>query len=242
MMKRPRPLARRAPFPRRPQLPHRHAGEGCRPSDARWPARLRRPRATRSSTPSTATATLVVEPSFEPGDVKLPDLPRFGMQAKLVVRLRAARLVRPRPARDLRRPPRAARRRATRRPSPRTTSAYSQPQETGNKVDVRWATVRNGSGAGLLVDRPAAPLGERTAPPCGGDGPGRPPPPAAAATPRPGSTSTRGRWASAATTAGAPCPCRSTACPPAPNQLPLPPAPDRGTDASPMAISKLAMP
>jgi beta-galactosidase len=93
---------------------------------------------------------LVVEPSFEPGATKLPELPRFGMQAKLVAGFEALRWYGPGPNESY----------ADRRDLPvgvyQTTVTdnyfrYSQPQETGNKVDVRWATVRNASGAGLMV-------------------------------------------------------------------------------------------
>ena len=93
---------------------------------------------------------LVVEPSFEPGEGKLPELPRFGMQAKLVPGFETLQWYGPGPNETY--PDRHA--------LPvgvyETTVTgnyfpYSQPQETGNKVDVRWATVRSASGTGLLV-------------------------------------------------------------------------------------------
>ncbi len=93
---------------------------------------------------------LVVEPSFEPGDVKLPDLPRFGMQAPLVPGFESLTWYGPGPQESY----------GDRKDLPvgvyKTTVSenyfpYSQPQETGNKVDVRWAAVTNGAGVGLLA-------------------------------------------------------------------------------------------
>ena len=80
----------------------------------------------------------------------LPDLPRFGMQAKLVPGLEQLAWYGPGPEETY----------ADRRDRPvgvyETTVTdnyfpYSQPQETGNKVEVRWATVTDASGAGLLA-------------------------------------------------------------------------------------------
>jgi beta-galactosidase len=93
---------------------------------------------------------LVVEASFDPGDEKLPDLPRFGMQAKLVPGFENITWYGPGPQETY----------VDRRDLPvgvyETTVTencfpYSQPQETGNKVEVRWATITNASGAGLLA-------------------------------------------------------------------------------------------
>jgi beta-galactosidase len=96
------------------------------------------------------TGDLVVEASFEPGEEKLPDLPRFGMQATLVPGFEHLTWYGPGPQETY----------VDRRDLPvgvyRTTVAenyfrYSQPQETGNKVEVRWAAITDGSGAGLLA-------------------------------------------------------------------------------------------
>ena len=96
------------------------------------------------------TGDLVVEPSFDPGETKLPELPRFGMQAKLVAGFEKLQWYGPGPNETY----------SDRRDLPvsvyETTVTdnyfpYSQPQETGNKVEVRWAAVRDASGAGLLV-------------------------------------------------------------------------------------------
>ena len=96
------------------------------------------------------TGDLVVEASFDPGDAKLPDLPRFGMQARLAAGLEHLAWYGPGPEETY----------ADRRARPvgvyRTTVAdnyfrYSQPQETGNKVEVRWAALTNASGTGLFA-------------------------------------------------------------------------------------------
>jgi beta-galactosidase len=96
------------------------------------------------------TGDLVVEASFDPGDAKLPDLPRFGMQAKLGPGFDHLAWYGPGPQETY----------VDRRGLPvglyTTTVAlnyfrYSQPQETGNKVEVRWAAVTNAAGAGLLA-------------------------------------------------------------------------------------------
>jgi beta-galactosidase len=96
------------------------------------------------------TGDLVVEVSFDPGDERLPDLPRFGMQATLAAGLDHLTWYGPGPEETY----------ADRRARPvgvyRTTVAdndfrYSQPQETGNKVEVRWAALTNASGTGLLA-------------------------------------------------------------------------------------------
>jgi beta-galactosidase len=79
-----------------------------------------------------------------------PDLPRFGMQATLATGLEQLAWYGPGPEETY----------ADRRDRPvglyRTTVTanyfrYSQPQETGNKVDVRWAAVTGADGAGLLA-------------------------------------------------------------------------------------------
>ena len=122
------------------------------------------------------TGDLVVEASFDPGEAKLPDLPRFGMQAKLVPGYEQLTWYGPGPEETY----------SDRRDRPvgvyATTVAdnyfrYSQPQETGNKVEARWAAVTDASGRGPDGRRPAARLRERAAPLGRGHGPGRPPPP-----------------------------------------------------------------
>ncbi len=96
------------------------------------------------------TGDLVVEASFDPGEAKLPDLPRFGMQAALVPGFERLAWYGPGPEETY----------VDRRARPvgvheTTVDAnyfrYSQPQETGNKVEVRWAAVTNAAGEGLLA-------------------------------------------------------------------------------------------
>jgi beta-galactosidase len=96
------------------------------------------------------TGDLVVDVSFDPGDAKLPDLPRFGMQATLVPGFEQLTWYGPGPEETY----------ADRRDRPvgvYSTSVtdnyfrYSQPQETGNKVEVRWATITNSAGTGLFA-------------------------------------------------------------------------------------------
>ncbi len=93
---------------------------------------------------------LVVEPSFEPGDAKLPELPRFGMQATLVPGFDQLTWYGPGPQesyvdrRDL--PVGVYRKTVSENYFP-----YSQPQESGNKVEVRWAMLTNRTGVSLLA-------------------------------------------------------------------------------------------
>ncbi|HUL80033.1 MAG TPA: glycoside hydrolase family 2 TIM barrel-domain containing protein [Vicinamibacteria bacterium] len=96
------------------------------------------------------TGDLVVDVSFDPGDTKLPDLPRFGMQARLAAGLEQLAWYGPGPQETY----------VDRRDLPvgvyGTTVTenyfpYSQPQETGNKVEVRWAAITDASGGGLLA-------------------------------------------------------------------------------------------
>jgi beta-galactosidase len=96
------------------------------------------------------TGDLVVEAAFDPGDRRLPDLPRFGMQARLVPGFEHLAWYGPGPQetyidrRDL--PVAVYKATVTDNYFP-----YSQPQETGNKVEVRWAAITNAQGAGLLA-------------------------------------------------------------------------------------------
>jgi beta-galactosidase len=96
------------------------------------------------------TGDLVVEASFDPGLETLPDLPRFGLRAVLRPGFERLTWYGPGPEETY----------ADRRGRPvgvYETSVtanyfrYSQPQETGNKVDVRWAAIRNEAGTGLLA-------------------------------------------------------------------------------------------
>jgi beta-galactosidase len=93
---------------------------------------------------------IVVEAAFEPGETPLPELPRFGMQARLRPGFEQLEWYGPGPEETY----------VDRRALPvgvyRTTVDdnyfdYSQPQETGNKVEVRWAALTNDAGVGLLA-------------------------------------------------------------------------------------------
>jgi beta-galactosidase len=93
---------------------------------------------------------ILVEAAFEPGETPLPELPRFGMQARLVPGFEDLEWYGPGPEETY------ADRRGLRVGVYRTTVddnyfGYSQPQETGNKVDVRWAALTNEAGVGLLA-------------------------------------------------------------------------------------------
>jgi beta-galactosidase len=96
------------------------------------------------------TGDLVVDVAYEPGERALPDLPRFGMQARLVPGFEQVAWYGPGPEETY----------IDRRDLPvgvYTTTvtanyfSYSQPQETGNKVEVRWAALTNSTGIGLLA-------------------------------------------------------------------------------------------
>ena len=94
---------------------------------------------------------VVVESSFDPGDMKLPDLPRFGMQMAIPAEFNRMAWYGRGPQENY---------------CDRNTGAavgvycervggesypYVKPQEYGNKTDVRWLTLTNEAGAGLLV-------------------------------------------------------------------------------------------
>jgi len=93
---------------------------------------------------------IVVEASLEPEQAALPELPRFGMQARVAPGFETLEWYGPGPEETY----------VDRNELPvgvyRTTVddnyfEYSQPQETGNKVDVRWAALTSDSGVGLLA-------------------------------------------------------------------------------------------
>lgn len=96
------------------------------------------------------TGDLEIDVDFTPGDVALPDLPRFGLRAELVPGLENLAWYGPGPEdtyvdrRD--RPVGVYRRTVT-----ENYFSYSRPQETGNKVEVRWATITDAAGMGLLA-------------------------------------------------------------------------------------------
>ena len=96
------------------------------------------------------TGDVVVAAAFEPGDRPLPELPRYGMRVSLVPGLESLQWYGPGPEESY----------ADRADLPvgvhRTTVdanyfEYSQPQETGNKVGVRWAALGRADGLSLLA-------------------------------------------------------------------------------------------
>jgi beta-galactosidase len=93
---------------------------------------------------------VVVEAAFEPGDQTVPELPRFGMQARLQSGFEQLEWYGPGPEETY------VDRGGLRVGVYRTTVEdnyfeYSQPQETGNKTEVRWAALTNAEGVGLLT-------------------------------------------------------------------------------------------
>jgi beta-galactosidase len=93
---------------------------------------------------------IVIDAAFEPGDVRVPELPRFGMQARLRAGFEELAWYGPGPQETY------VDRADLRVGVYRTTVEdnyfdYSQPQETGNKVDVRWVALTSADGVGLLA-------------------------------------------------------------------------------------------
>jgi len=94
---------------------------------------------------------IVVEHSFVPGDGELPELPRFGMQLVVPGGFETVTWYGRGPHESY------WDRKAGARVGVWSGSVddqfvdYSEPQENGNKTDVRWVSLTNGDGAGLLV-------------------------------------------------------------------------------------------
>jgi beta-galactosidase len=88
--------------------------------------------------------------TFESGKVKLPELPRFGMQTRLVPGFEHVSWYGPGPQETYsdRKSGRVALYRST---VDEQFFDYSQPQETGNHVDLRWVALMDGTGRGLLA-------------------------------------------------------------------------------------------
>ena len=94
---------------------------------------------------------VVVEHSFSPGDGELPELPRFGMQLVVPGGFETVTWYGRGPHESY------WDRKAGARVGVWSGSVddqfvdYSEPQENGNKTDVRWVSVTNDDGAGLMV-------------------------------------------------------------------------------------------
>jgi beta-galactosidase len=94
---------------------------------------------------------VVVDACFRPADAALPDLPRFGMQMTLSERFDTVTWFGPGPEetycdrKDARIGLYAG------RIAEQFCRDYSEPGESGNKVDVRWAALTGDQGVGLLA-------------------------------------------------------------------------------------------
>ncbi len=94
---------------------------------------------------------VIVEHDFSPGDTELPELPRFGMQLTVPSGLETVTWYGRGPHESY------WDRKAGARVGVYTGTVdeqyvdYSEPQENGNKTDVRWLSLTNADGNGLLV-------------------------------------------------------------------------------------------
>jgi beta-galactosidase len=93
---------------------------------------------------------VVVEASLTPGPKSLPELPRFGLETRLVPGFEKLSWLGPGPQETY----------ADRKALPvglyggtvgGQSFVYSQPQETGNKADVRWLSLEGPAAVGLLA-------------------------------------------------------------------------------------------
>jgi beta-galactosidase len=96
------------------------------------------------------TGDIDVEASFDSAADSLPELPRFGLQARLVPGYEQLSWYGPGPGETYvdRRRLRVGVHRAK---VDDRSFAYSQPQETGNQVETRWLALTSDTGPGLLV-------------------------------------------------------------------------------------------
>ncbi len=117
---------------------------------------------------------VIVDAALTPGSTALPELPRFGLETSLVPGFETISWLGPGPQETY----------SDRKALPVSLHSgsvsaqffdYSQPQETGNKADVRWMALEGPGGCGS-VGRGAAPaLGRRPLLRLAGHGPGQPP-------------------------------------------------------------------
>ncbi len=96
------------------------------------------------------TGDIVVDASFTPGKSDLPMLPRFGMQMAMPAGFEQVSWYGPGPEETYsdRNEARVGRYDGT---VDGQWTDYSKPQENGNKADVRWMTITNRQGVGLLA-------------------------------------------------------------------------------------------
>jgi beta-galactosidase len=97
------------------------------------------------------SADVVVESIFDPADKKLPELPRFGMQTAVPAEFDTMAWYGRGPHETYWDRKTGAAVGVYSGPVEEQIHNYVRPQENGNKTDVRWMTLTNKEGAGLLV-------------------------------------------------------------------------------------------
>jgi beta-galactosidase len=94
---------------------------------------------------------IVVDQAFIPGEMELPEVPRFGMQLVVPGGFETVTWYGRGPHESYWDRKAGARVGVYSGTVDEQFVDYSEPQENGNKTDVRWVTLTNESGAGLLV-------------------------------------------------------------------------------------------
>ncbi len=94
---------------------------------------------------------VVIESSFDPGGMRLADLPRFGMQMAIPGEFDTMTWYGRGPHENYCDRNTAAAVGLYSGPVREQGYSYARPQENGNKTDVRWMTLTDGEGAGILV-------------------------------------------------------------------------------------------
>jgi beta-galactosidase len=94
---------------------------------------------------------IFVESTFTPGDAELPELPRFGMQLTIPGGFERLTWYGRGPHESYWDRKAGARVGVFSGTVDEQFVDYSEPQENGNKTDVRWVSLTNGDGTGLLV-------------------------------------------------------------------------------------------
>ncbi|HLP75969.1 MAG TPA: glycoside hydrolase family 2 TIM barrel-domain containing protein [Candidatus Paceibacterota bacterium] len=98
-----------------------------------------------------ANGDVLVEAHFQPGRTNLPAMPRLGMQMTLPEGFERITWLGPGPEETYADRKDAKFSRYSGTVEEQFYAGYSEPGETGNKTDVRWAALTNDKGAGLLV-------------------------------------------------------------------------------------------
>lgn len=94
---------------------------------------------------------IVITSSFKPGDIDLPDLPRYGMYMQVPETFSLVEWFGRGPHESYADRKHSARIARFSGPSNEQFYNYIRPQETGNKADVRWIALSNPNGIGLLA-------------------------------------------------------------------------------------------